>query len=328
MVLRLLVILFFTHASYAQLSCEQLAVRLKTFDIDYKLGHENLFERIDTIVFEDVDTSYGYNFIKFDCIENGFDVLSVDTIYVEGEIIRIQSAMEFYKGKFEIDPVNKLIQFKFQRSITWYKYRYSEEYSKGRRKKLNRLVLIKENQFLEERGPSSYLKYDSISYLNPLDTLDFDQVMAYTVNYDSVTGMGTSEQIERRIDEYLFFGKYIAAKVEVPDRTQQKILSLFSDTNNFGAQPGDCFEPRIAIQFLKDGKDVFRILICQDCNRFVSTIELPAAHRKYYELGYEWAGRKGTTRRYYNGFSLEGKKAIYELCKQLGLAYCMDNSNH
>ena len=168
----------------------------------------------------------------------------------------------------------------------------------------------------------SQFKYDTTARVNPLDTLQFDQIIAYTVNYDAEKKMRTRDQMESGIVEYRFDEPYASAKTILSKKQSSRLIALLSDTATYGQTRADCFEPRMALQFLKNGKDVFRILICEDCNYLESTVPLPAAERKYYEISYEDEGEVKVFRRYQRGFSDQGKLAISELCKELKLAYC------
>lgn len=160
----------------------------------------------------------------------------------------------------------------------------------------------------------------------PLGNLKFDKIKAYTINYDPVKKQRTHTQMELEVAKYnlksdiLGYGSCFQA--EVPKALHKNIVDLFTDTATYGAQYADCFEPRFVLQFTNQGKEVFRLLICEGCGFLKSTKPIPAAYSSWIDYTSEEDGEPITVRRYKKGFSAKGEKAINDLCRQLGMAYC------
>ncbi len=161
---------------------------------------------------------------------------------------------------------------------------------------------------------------------DPLATLKFDKIVAYTINYDPVKKQRTHTQMEKAVTKYNLqpdmFGSCF--QTVVPASSHKKIVQLFTDTGTYGAQYADCFEPRFVLQFMSVKQEVFRLVICEGCGFLESTKPIPAAYSRWFDYASEEDGKPITYRRYKKGFSPKGTKAINELCKQLGMAYCGD----
>lgn len=158
--------------------------------------------------------------------------------------------------------------------------------------------------------------------VNPLDTLQFDEIIAYTINYDTVNKRRTYDQMDYRVNEYNLSPLYTSAQRKVKPEMFDDIIKTFSDTATYGSNYADCFEPRFVLQFKFEQKECFRIVICEGCGFLVSTLPIPAAYQKYYDNEYEDEGKTVIYRRYLKGFSEIGAKKINELCKALNMAYC------
>lgn len=157
---------------------------------------------------------------------------------------------------------------------------------------------------------------------NPLDTLQFDQIVASNINFDFKTNKKT--YFGDSFDDYTLTPVDASSITEVDSSQFKYILDLFSDTATYGDNYGDCFEPRFALQFKRNNKEVFRILICEDCNQLESTFLIPAAYQKFYDIGSSDNGKHITIRRYLSGFSDAGKININNLCRKLNLGYCKE----
>lgn len=168
------------------------------------------------------------------------------------------------------------------------------------------------------------IENEVIALYNPLDTLKFDQIIAFNINYDSVNHRKTLFQDFNNADKYKLYSKYSSSKRIVDKKLFESIIRLFSDTATYGNNYADCFEPRFVLQFKLDGRDKFRIIICEGCEFLISTLPIPAAYLKYYDNEYEIEGKKMIHRRYLKGFSEKGAIQINELCKKLNLGYCED----
>ena len=158
--------------------------------------------------------------------------------------------------------------------------------------------------------------------LNPLDTLKFDEITAYNINYDSINNRRTHSQMSYNADEYDLSPRYSSSKKEIDSALFKGIISLFSDTATYGDNYADCFEPRFVLQFKYENEERFRIVICQGCGFLVSTVPIPAAYLKYYDNQYEDEGKQVIYRRYLKGFSEAGTIKINALCNKLKMGYC------
>jgi hypothetical protein len=160
--------------------------------------------------------------------------------------------------------------------------------------------------------------------VNPLDTLQFDQIVTCNINFDSLNHTVSNDwrKAYKREDE--LSARFVSYKSIVDTSFYGSILELFSDTATYGDNYSDCFEPRFVLQFKLKEKEVFRILVCEDCGHLESTVPLPAAHLKYYDSEITDNGKKAIWRRYLKGFSKQGEVKINQLCKSLNLGYCQD----
>jgi hypothetical protein len=158
--------------------------------------------------------------------------------------------------------------------------------------------------------------------LNPLDTLNFDEIIAYNINYDSINNKRTHFQMSYNAGEYDLSPRYASSKKNIDTTLFKRIITLFSDTTTYGDNYADCFDPRFVLQFKYENEERFRIVICQGCGFLVSTVPIPAAYLKYYDNQYEKEGGQVIYRRYLKGFSVEGTKKINDLCNKLKMGYC------
>ena len=158
--------------------------------------------------------------------------------------------------------------------------------------------------------------------INPLDTLDFDQIVAYNINFDTTTNRRTHFQMSYNADDYDLSLRQSSSKRIVDSVLFDDIIKLFSDTATYGSNYADCFEPRFVLQFRHKAREVFRIIICEGCGFLISTSPIPSAYLKYYDSEFEDEGEQVIYRRYLKGFSASGASQINELCKSLNMRYC------
>lgn len=158
--------------------------------------------------------------------------------------------------------------------------------------------------------------------LNPLDTLKFDEIIAYNINFDSTNNRRTHFQMSSDASEYDLSPRQSSSKRNVDSNLFDNIINLFSDTTTYGENYADCFEPRFVLQFKYKNQERFRIIICQGCRFLISTVPIPSAYLKYYDNQYEKEGKQAIYRRYLKGFSAEGAKKINDLCTILKMNYC------
>lgn len=158
--------------------------------------------------------------------------------------------------------------------------------------------------------------------INPLDTLNFNEIIAYTINYDTAKKRRTHFQISQDPKKYDLTPWRTSSKRIVDTTLFDSILLLFSDTSTYGDTYASCFEPRFVLQFKNNDKEVFRIIICEGCGFLISTLPIPSAYSNYFDSPYEEDGKKVIYRRYMKGFTAIGASKINRLCKTLKMAYC------
>ena len=115
---------------------------------------------------------------------------------------------------------------------------------------------------------------DIINKKEPLDTLKYDEVYAYNIDFDSIRGIKTRWQIETSLDEIILRKPYSCSKRLLTNKQADYLNNLLTDTTTYGAEYADCFEPRLIFQYKLKGKDVFRVAICEDCGHLISTVNI------------------------------------------------------
>ena len=157
---------------------------------------------------------------------------------------------------------------------------------------------------------------------NPFDTLQFDQIVAYNINFDAINKRKTYTQMGNDFHDYDLSPKHTSSKRQVESSLFDDIIQLFSDSTSYGEEYADCFEPRLVLQFNHKNHERFRIIICEGCGFLISTLPLPSAYINYIDHQFETNGKQEIYRRYKKGFSTAGSKKINDLCKMLEMDYC------
>ena len=158
--------------------------------------------------------------------------------------------------------------------------------------------------------------------INPLDTLVFDEIVACNINFDSLRNRRTLDQTNGDASKYDLSPRTTSSIRNVDSSMFREVVQLFSDTATYGQNYADCFEPRFVLQFKNKGEERFRIIICEGCGYLISTVPIPSAYKKYYDIEIENDGEKAIYRRYLKGFSETGTLKVNKLCKTLNLGYC------
>jgi len=152
------------------------------------------------------------------------------------------------------------------------------------------------------------------------DSILFDSIIAFNINVDSITGEKKNSQKERSVGEWLLEPPYSCSRRVLNYNQSNELKTLFLDTASFGVSNAACFEPRLAFQFFGEGKEVFRLVVCEDCNGFASTLPIQASKEKYVE--YATGDKQNPVyRRYLSGFSEVGKIRLTQLCASLDMIY-------
>ena len=194
------------------------------------------------------------------------------------------------------------------------------------------ILLFSSPSFAQTKSIPVVNKEDSL--FDPFSKLEYDKVVAYNLNFDTVTGQRTYRYIEfgKNLDQFSYDCEKSSIRT-LDVNSISTLIKIVSDTGTYGQQYADCFEPRLGFTFLEGNKPVFTILVCFVCRFLESTVALPAARSSYYDIdSYEWDERTGQAneskpiyvRRYLKGFSKAGEKKLLELCSQLQMGYCKD----
>lgn len=141
----------------------------------------------------------------------------------------------------------------------------------------------------------------------PFDKLDYDKVIAYDF-------AGSEEPYPAVIDRQGKFVPVVLGQQYLLQEQADKILSTLTSKSTYGEATAACFQPHFALVFYKDNKMINQINVCLDCNYLISDIVIPAeTHKKV---------NAGTKDEYaITGFTVKGKKAIIDLCKELNFTY-------
>ena len=162
------------------------------------------------------------------------------------------------------------------------------------------------------------IREDIITNSNPLDTLLFDQIIAYNINFDSTNNKGTVDQSGSHVDDYDLSPKYTSSKKNVDPTLFNDIINLFSDTATYSSFVGDCFAPRFVLQFNHKNQERFRIIICQGCSNLITTTPIYSYDKKTYKID----GKLKTMYKNEKDLSWAGSRKIDQLCKTLKMGYC------
>ena len=162
------------------------------------------------------------------------------------------------------------------------------------------------------------IRENIITNSNPLDTLLFDQIIAYNINFDSTNNKGTVDQSGSHVDDYDLSPKYTSSKKNVDPTLFNDIINLFSDTATYSSFVGDCFAPRFVLQFKFKRQERFRIIICQECSNLITTTPIYSSDKTTYKIN----GKLESVYKNEKDLSWEGSKNLDKLCKTLKMGYC------
>lgn len=98
----------------------------------------------------------------------------------------------------------------------------------------------------------------------------------------------------------------------------ESLVNILGLKSSYGEYPAACFEPHLGIVFYKKGKPVQYITICMDCNRLVSSINIPNQQQ-----GKE-VSETGTTYYLLNGMSGGMRKYLNQLLKKYKFSHQID----
>lgn len=141
----------------------------------------------------------------------------------------------------------------------------------------------------------------------PFDKLQYDKVIAY--DYE-----GSEEPYPAVIDNKGRFVPVVLAQQYLTQEQADQILSTLAKKSTYGEGTAACFQPHFALVFYKDNKMMHQINVCLDCNYQITDLEIPAETHKIVNKGKE--DEFALT-----GYSISGKKAIIDLCKELHFTY-------
>jgi hypothetical protein len=172
-----------------------------------------------------------------------------------------------------------------------------------------------------KRDMSKYLKEDELqNYIltaasitpnknlkAPFDTLNYDKIIAYDFE-------GSEEPYPGVLDQNQKFVPVILKQQALTQRQADEILSALTKRSTYGEVTAACFNPHLGLLFFRENRFKAAINICLDCNYLNSDVVIPAeTHFKV---------NKGKDNEYARvGFTQAGKKAIVDLCSELGFYY-------
>jgi hypothetical protein len=162
------------------------------------------------------------------------------------------------------------------------------------------------------------IREDIITNSNPLDTLLFDQIIAYNINFDTTNNKMKYNQTGSHVDQYDLSSKHISSKKNVEPSLFNEIINLFSDTATYRSFIDDCFAPRFVLQFKYKSQERFRIIICQDCSNLITTTPIYSYDKTTYKIN----GKLESVYKNEKDLSWEGSRKIDKLCKTLKMGYC------
>lgn len=166
---------------------------------------------------------------------------------------------------------------------------------------------------------------------DPLQHIDFDKVIAFNFNYDSVDNkqLHTYREFGDSLSPSLYYSIKKTSVRILDSATTKDLIQVVSDTSTYGQEWRACFEPRLGFVFFSKNTPVFLILVCFECKHLQATIRLPATLYKYSDFGLvdlrdtsETFPQKSSGRKYYKGFSETGEKQLLAICAKLNMLYC------
>jgi hypothetical protein len=133
---------------------------------------------------------------------------------------------------------------------------------------------------------------------NPFLHLRFDKIIIYDYepNEDNPSLVEKGQILKSKIKKQIQLDKPII------DRLNTKL----GDKKSYGNIRADCFEPHLGIVYYLENKIVADVLVCLECNRFSSSVDIPAANQ----------GRQGKGKDVYyilDGLSKSFRQFINEL---------------
>ncbi|WP_313092184.1 hypothetical protein [Chryseobacterium flavum] len=141
----------------------------------------------------------------------------------------------------------------------------------------------------------------------PFNQLDYDRIIAYDF-------AGDEETYPNAIDKKGKFVPVILKQQFLTQRQADQILSALAKNSSYGERSAACFQPHLGLVFFKGIKKVNQISVCLSCNSSITETHIPARTYRVFN--------KGTDNEYsFTGFTLSGKKAIINLCKEINFHY-------
>ena len=104
---------------------------------------------------------------------------------------------------------------------------------------------------------------------NPFINLKFDKVVIYDYEQNGENpALVDKGQILKDVK--------IKKQIQLGKATIDKLNTKLGDKKSYGNNHADCFEPHLGIVFYFQNKTVADVLVCLDCNRLSSSIDIPA----------------------------------------------------
>ncbi|MBN8701277.1 MAG: hypothetical protein J0L54_16840 [Chitinophagales bacterium] len=139
---------------------------------------------------------------------------------------------------------------------------------------------------------------------NPFLKLKFDKVVFYDFE-------GIGEKGSQIVDNNGKSVQKVIKQVQLDTSTISKLNLKLGDRKSYGNVTASCFDPHCGFVYFLNGKPVAQILICIDCNRLRSDIDIPAKKQGKQGTGadayYIADGLSKSMRKFINGLLLKHK---------------------
>ena len=139
---------------------------------------------------------------------------------------------------------------------------------------------------------------------NPFLKLKFDKVVFY--DFEEI-----GEEGSQLVDDNGKTVQKIIKQVQLDTSMISKLNSKLGDKRSYGNVTASCFDPHCGFVYFLNGKPVAQILICIDCNRLRSDIDIPAKKQGKQGTGadtyYIADGLSKSMRKFINGLLIKYK---------------------
>lgn len=154
--------------------------------------------------------------------------------------------------------------------------------------------------------------------LNPFDTLQYDQVIAYDYDGQANNPIVKDSQLIKRGYHGQIYGQTELTKMQIA-----VFHKIIGDTATYGGMTAACFDPHMGIVYYKQGKIVGYISVCISCNYLLASMPMPVS-----EVKKKYIDKEKTILTSLYGFSQSAREKLNNFCKELKFTTCWDNLEH